>query len=103
MRGTQMSVSPERPDISLRLIPDDQQTVMPAHELQHAVEIAGAGEAVDQRSMLPYYMRIGIELSYGTATIRAFETAFGSDHGRIGTPGARETRSRGSGCRTGQK
>jgi len=55
-------------------MPDDPQIVMLAHELRHAVEIADAGDVVDQRSMLRHYMRIGFEVSDGTR-IRAFETA----------------------------
>jgi hypothetical protein len=55
-------------------MPDDQQIVMLAHELRHAVEIADDGDVVDQRSMLGHYMRIGVEVSSG-ARIRAFETA----------------------------
>ena len=55
-------------------MPDDRQIVMLAHELRHAVEIADAGEVVDQHSMLRHYMRIGVEVSYG-APIRSFETA----------------------------
>ena len=55
-------------------MPDDPQIVMLAHELRHAVEIADAGDVVDQRSMLRHYMRIGVEVSDG-ARIRAFETA----------------------------
>jgi len=35
-----------------RPMPDDPQIVMLAHELRHAVEIADAGDVVDQRSML---------------------------------------------------
>lgn len=54
---------------------DNQQIVMLAHELQHAVEIADAADVVDQGSMLRYYMRVGIEVSHGAARIRAFETA----------------------------
>jgi hypothetical protein len=53
---------------------DDQQIVMLAHELQHAVEIADAAHVVDQRSMLLHYMRIGTEVSQGAARIPAFET-----------------------------
>jgi hypothetical protein len=56
-------------------VTDDQQIVMLAHELQHAVEIADAAHVVDQRSMLLHDMCIGIEVSHGTARIHAFETA----------------------------
>src|ERR1700719_2272548 len=38
-----------------------QQLAFPGHELQHAVEIAGAAEVVDPLSLEHLYRRIGVE------------------------------------------
>ena len=55
-------------------MPEGQQIVMLAHELQHAVEIADATRVVDQRSMLLHYMQVGFEVSCIGARVRTFET-----------------------------
>lgn len=49
-----------------------------AHELQHAVEIADAGEVVDARTLASHYSRIGMRTSVGPAA-DTFETISARD------------------------
>ena len=46
------------------------------HELQHAVELAGAPEVVDHESLLKYYRRVGMRRSAGTVETLAAQQAW---------------------------
>jgi hypothetical protein len=58
----------------------DNQVAVLGHELQHAVEIAGAPEVIDQPSMATFYAREGTDHSYGKR--ERFDTQAAIDCGR---------------------
>jgi hypothetical protein len=58
----------------------DSQVAILGHELQHAVEIAGAPEVIDQPSMATFYTREGTDHSYGKR--ERFDTQAAIDCGR---------------------
>ena len=57
----------------------DQMIATLAHELQHALEVQGDDDVVDQRSLMGLYKRIGRQSSSGA--IAGFETAAAQETG----------------------
>ncbi len=63
--------------ISIRVPGRDRDLVAwLGHELQHAVELAGAPEVVDQDSLMRYYERIGMRRSAAAAETVAAQRAW---------------------------
>ena len=66
-------------EIDEKISPLDVLTVL-AHELQHALEIAGAESVIDEVSLRALYRRIGVDSGGGAG--KAFETQDAVDMGR---------------------